>query len=109
MTIANTPQPSYYAVIFSAVMTSDATGYAEAIQLMRQLAEQQPGFLGMESAGEQFEVTVSYWESLESIRSWKQQTNHLLAQKLGQEKWYSKYKVRIAKVERDYSFENDEL
>ena len=60
----------------------------------------------MESTGEQFEITVSYWETLDAIQNWKQQTDHLMAQQMGKEKWYSQYKVRIAKVEREYEFES---
>ncbi len=105
MTFANTPEPPYYAVIFTANMTNNQEGYHELAEEIRLLSEQQSGFLGMESAGEKFEITVSYWKSLEDIRSWKQQSDHLVAQKNGQDKWYANYKVRITKVERDYSFE----
>ncbi len=62
----------------------------------------------MEGARDEIGITVSYWESLESIRAWKQQTDHLMAQRWGREKWYSRYTVRICKVEREYSFEKGE-
>jgi len=69
------------------------------------LAELQAGYLGHESAREGLGITVSYWASLDAIRNWKQQTDHLLAQRMGREKWYSAYKTRICLVERDYGFE----
>ena len=72
---------------------------------MVELAKQQPGFLGIESARNEIGITVSYWKDLESIRQWKQHAEHQLAQKMGKEKWYSHYKTRICKVEREY--END--
>ena len=72
---------------------------------MEELAKQQPGYLGIESAREETGITVSYWKDLESIRHWKMNLDHLQAQKLGKEKWYAQYKLRICLVERDYGFE----
>jgi heme-degrading monooxygenase HmoA len=100
--IANTPEPPYYAVIFSSLNTEVGEGYAETAARMVELAAQQPGFLGVESAREELGITVSYWSDLESIKAWKRNAEHLLAQKMGREKWYSSYKTRIARVERDY-------
>ena len=74
---------------------------------MIELALQQPGFLGVESAREDIGITVSYWRDLDAIKTWKAQVDHQLAQKLGREIWYSSYKVRIAKVERDYQFDSN--
>ncbi len=103
--IAKTPQAPYYAVIFTSLRRERDFGYAETADKMVELASQQPGFLGIESAREELGITVSYWSDLESIRQWKAQLDHQLAQQLGRERWYSAFKTRIAKVERDYSFE----
>ena len=70
---------------------------------LHMIAKQQTGYLGIESAREELGITVSYWQDLESIRSWKQQSDHLMAQQLGRANWYKEYKVRVSKVERDYS------
>jgi heme-degrading monooxygenase HmoA len=94
----------YYAVIFTSVQTENIEGYAEMADLMETLAKQQPGFLGIESARNDIGITVSYWQSLESIKNWKANLDHLTAQKKGREQWYSYYKVRICKVEREYEF-----
>jgi Uncharacterized enzyme involved in biosynthesis of extracellular polysaccharides len=102
--IAETPQPPYYAVIFTSVRTEGDNGYAEMADRMVELAEQQPGFLGVESARNDVGITVSYWADLDSIKNWKMNVKHLEAQQLGHEKWYSSFKTRIAKVERDYGF-----
>ena len=102
--IAPTPNPPYYAVIFTSERTDVKEGYMETAARMVELAEQQPGYLGHESAREELGITVSYWESLDAIRNWKQQSEHLLAQQKGRENWYSRYKTRICKVERDYDF-----
>ncbi|MDF0750700.1 antibiotic biosynthesis monooxygenase [Marinobacter sp. 71-i] len=100
--IANTPKAPYYAVIFSSHRTDGDNGYAEMAERMAELAAQQPGYLGMESAREGLGITVSYWESLEAIRNWKQNAEHQEAQRLGHQQWYSSFRVRIAKVEREY-------
>ena len=103
--IATTPQAPYYAVIFTSLRTEGDHGYEDMAQRMVALALQQPGFLGVESAREGVGITVSYWQSLESIRAWKTHAEHLIAQQTGRREWYSQYKTRIAKVERDYGFE----
>lgn len=100
--IVNTPSPPYYAVIFTSLRTDGDHGYAEMAGKMVALAAVQPGFLGIESAREDLGITVSYWTDLESIKQWKSNAEHLIAQQLGHEKWYSSFKTRIAKVERDY-------
>ena len=105
--IADTPRPPYYAVIFTSLKTTDDEGYTAMAQKMSELAQQQPGYLGHESARDGIGITVSYWESLEAIQHWKLQTDHLLAQQQGREQWYSHYKTRICKVERDYGFDKD--
>lgn len=103
--IAKTPLPPYYAVIFSSTMSDDHDGYSGMADLMIKLAEQQDGFLGVESARDEIGITVSYWKDLESIKNWKMQSDHQIAQQKGKSDWYAHYKVRISKVERDYEFE----
>ena len=103
--IAQTPKPPYYAVIFTSTRTEINEGYAGMAERMAELAAQQPGYLGHESARDQMGITVSYWSSLESIKNWKKDTEHLLAQQKGREEWYAHYKTRICLVERDYEFE----
>ncbi len=105
--ISNTPEPPYYAVIFSSVKSANDEGYGDTANRMLELAEQQSGYLGAESAREELGITVSYWRDLESIKQWKSNAEHLEAQKLGRKQWYQSYKTRIAKVERDYSFEEE--
>lgn len=101
--IANTPEPPYYAVIFTSVRTDlDVAEYAGMAERMVELARRQPGFLGVESAREDVGITVSYWRDEASIKAWKQQAEHREAQRLGRERWYADYRLRVARVERDY-------
>lgn len=94
----------YYAVIFTSTRTIGDNGYGTMATLMEDLAKKQTGFLGIESAREAIGITVSYWESLEAIASWKRDTDHKIAQQKGRTDWYTWYKVRICKVEREYEF-----
>ncbi len=107
--IANTPEPPYYAVIFTSDRTDVENGYGEMADRMVMLASQQPGFLGVESAREAdgVGITVSYWESLDAIRAWKGNMEHLIAQGKGRSDWYRRYVTRVCKVERDYDFERE--
>jgi heme-degrading monooxygenase HmoA len=107
MTIAATPKPPYYAVIFTSLRTDGDNGYGTMAEAMEKLAATQAGFLGIESAREGLGITVSYWQSLEAIVAWKTNAKHLVAQQRGREIWYEEFKVRICRVERDYEFARD--
>lgn len=99
---AKTPQPPYYAVIFTSTRTDVDEGYGDTADRMVELASQQPGFLGVESArGEDgLGITISYWESEEAIANWKRHAEHRIAQANGRGKWYQEFITRVAKVER---------
>ena len=102
---AETPPPPYTAVIFTSVRTDqDADGYTATAARMEELAAEQPGYLGLESARSGLGLTVSYWASAEHARAWKRVAEHVLAQETGRERWYEGYRVRIATVEREYGF-----
>lgn len=94
----------YYAVIFTNLRTEGDDGYAQMALEMEELAQLQPGFLGVESARDGLGITVSYWDSLEAIANWKANMDHIQAQRNGIKKWYSWYKTRICRVEREYEF-----
>ena len=98
---------SYYAVIFTSKKSTTDEAYDEVSKQMVELSKKQKGFIGLESArgADGVGITVSYWESLEDIAAWKRNDEHLKAQKLGMSGWYESYKVRICKVEREYSMD----
>lgn len=105
MSFASLPQPPYYIVAFSSLRTEGDQGYAAMADAMADLASEQPGYLGVESArgADGFGITNSYWTDEASLIAWKEIAKHLLAQKLGKERWYQHYALRVAKVERAYS------
>lgn len=102
--IVNTPKPPYYAVIFSSIRTDVDNGYSDMADYMVELASQQEGFLGVESARNELGITVSYWKDLASIKKWNEHSAHQIAKNKGKLEWYKHYKTRISKVERDYGF-----
>jgi heme-degrading monooxygenase HmoA len=103
--LAETPQPPYYAVIFTSLRTVEDNGYNEMADKMVDLASEQDGFLGVDSARNDVGITVSYWRDEESIKEWKLNSMHTIARERGRSEWYSQFRVRIARVERDYEFE----
>ena len=107
--IARTPEPPYTAVIFTSTRTDVDNGYARMSERMESLAQEQPGYLGIESAREDVGITVSYWRDEESARAWKQVAAHSVAQHRGREVWYRDYRVRVATVTREYGYADSEL
>ena len=99
-------EPPYYAVIFTSRRTDGDKGYGDMSARMVELAAQQPGFLGVESArGEDgLGITVSYWESEEAIAAWKRNAEHTFAREQGRKQWYTEFVTRVARVERAYDF-----
>jgi len=100
--LAKTPEPPYYAVIFTSKRTEGDRGYGHMADRMVDLSAKQPGFLGVESVrgADGFGITVSYWSSEEAIVAWKALAEHKPAQEVGQRVWYADYQLRVAKVER---------
>jgi hypothetical protein len=94
---ARTPEPPYYAVIFTSQRTEGDHGYGAMSEDMFELALEQPGCLGAESARgiDGLGITVAYFTV-------KQNARHRAAQRLGKVRWYSHYVLRVAKVERAY-------
>ena len=101
------PEPPYYAVIFSSQRTEGDQGYAETAEHMAELAAQQPGYLGMESARDAGGpgITVSYWRSTADIVAWGRQSEHAAGRAQGRATWYSHHGLRIAQVERAYGWD----
>jgi heme-degrading monooxygenase HmoA len=102
--IAATPEPPYLAVIFSSQRTDGDQGYGAMAERMVELAREQPGFLGVESARDAagFGITVSYWKDEAAIAAWKAHAEHAVAQRLGWDRWYAEFQPRVCRVEREY-------
>lgn len=96
-----------YAVIFTSQRTPGDGGYGEMADRMVELATQQPGYLGVESARgtDGLGITVSYWRSMDDIAAWRRQLEHRAARDQGRAQWYSHYELRVARVERAYGWD----
>ena len=107
---ASLPKPPYYAVIFSSLRNGrDELGYGAMAERMVELAQQQPGFLGMESTrgADGFGITVAYWESEAAILAWRQHAEHTAAREQGRRDWYDHFELRVARVERAYGWDRE--
>ncbi len=104
--VARTPEPPYYAVIFTSRRTAGDQGYGQMAERMVDLGSRYDGFLGIESVrgADGVGITVSYWRNEAAIQAWKRDTEHEKAQRGGRHTWYEQYEVRVAKVERAYGF-----
>ncbi len=101
--IADTPPPPYYAVIFTSIRSDDPEDtprWPSHVHDGRSTAR----LFGDRISPEEVGITVSYWKDMKSIQQWKQHSDHIVAQKQGRERWYSQYRTRICRVERDYEF-----
>ena len=97
--LAATPEPPYVAVIFTTEQSDDLDGYEAMSARMLELARSQPGFLGVESVREGGHgITVSYWRDREAVRAWGEHPEHRAAQRLGRERWYRSWRLRVVEV-----------
>ena len=108
---AKTPDPPYYAVIFTSRRTAqDDAGYGEMADRMEELARRAARLPGHRErpGADRVGITVSYWSSLEALRAWGRQSEHLMAQKLGRDRWYEAFELRVCRVEEAWGFGREE-
>lgn len=48
-------------------------------------------------------LSLSFWQDEESVKNWREQTQHNHAQQLGREQIFDDYRIRVAHVVRDYT------
>ena len=92
-----------YAVIFKATTKKLDKEYFTMAKRMRDLAINEYGckeFIAVTEGSD--EIAISYWDSLEQIKAWKANSEHIMAQELGKSRWYSDYKVEIVEVISNY-------
>ncbi len=92
-----------FVVIFRAKVRVLDEEYSKVANRMRELALSQFGCLEFHAVTEgRDEVALSYWPSEEAIKAWKSHPEHVLAQRIGRERWYESYSVQVAAVTREY-------
>ena len=109
--LANTPEPPFYAVIFTSQRVDDAVddGYPEVAARMYELAQQVEGYLGFETVRDASGkgISVSYWQDKEAIKRWRADLEHIEAMRGGRGGWYKGFISRTCLVERQIRFELD--
>ncbi|HLW55512.1 MAG TPA: antibiotic biosynthesis monooxygenase [Candidatus Angelobacter sp.] len=77
---------------------------------MEALVKENPGFIDVKSyqAADGERLTMVWWRDEESLRQWREQVRHRAAQSAGRQKWYLYYKMEVAQVIRESSFQRDE-
>ncbi len=92
-----------FVVIFRAEINEFDSEYSEMAERMRDLAIDEYGCKKFVAVTEgNTEIAISYWDSEEQIKEWKQNSEHLIAQGKGRSKWYKSYTVEIVEMVRSY-------
>ena len=94
------------AVIFTSKRTDFSEGYEEFNSKLEAIAADLPGFIIQESARTPGDIgiSISYWKDEESAKAFKKVPLHIEAQKMGKEKYYEWYDVKVCKVEKHYQY-----
>jgi len=92
-----------YAVIFTAEIAGLDPEYAATAERLRRLAIERYGCRGFTSCTEgDREIAISYWDSEERIRAWREDPEHRAAQRQGRDRWYRSYRVQVVEIQREY-------
>ena len=89
------------------VPTASTNGYDEMAEEMDDLARTMPGFVDVKSfkAEDGERLTVVWWQDEETLRAWREQARHRVAQRTGRERWYEYYRLDVAEVIRTNNFD----
>ena len=94
-------------VLFRSKLVDAPDGYDAMAVEMENLARTMPGFVDVKAfksdGGER--LTVVWWENEETLKGWRENVRHRVAQRHGREQWYEYYKLEVAEVVRQNSFE----
>ena len=97
-----------YAVIFSSKRTdSNSELYYQHNDLLEEKIKSSPGYIkhfGIRHPETREGVTVAYFESLESIKAWRDDLDHQNAKALAKTHFYERYSVEVVKIERAYGW-----
>lgn len=78
---------------------------------MYEIASSMRGFVSYKDfAAEDGEfVSIVEFESLDTLRAWREHPEHVRAQQLGKSTYFSEYHIQVCDSVRDYSFRSEEL
>jgi heme-degrading monooxygenase HmoA len=73
---------------------------------MNELARTMPGYIGHKGffADDGERVTIVEFEHEEGMQAWRTNPEHIAAQKLARQKYYSAYSVQVCTLDRESKF-----
>jgi heme-degrading monooxygenase HmoA len=94
-------------VLFRSKLVDAPDGYDAMAVEMENLARTMPGFVDVKAfkSDDGERLTVVWWENEETLKGWRENVRHRVAQRHGREQWYEYYKLEVAEVVRQNSFE----
>ena len=94
-------------VLFRSKLVANPEGYNAMSDEMDALAKTMPGFIDVKSytANDGERLTIVWWEDAETLKQWREQGRHRVAQHHGRQQWYEYYKMEVAEVTRTSTFE----
>jgi len=94
-------------VLFRSKLVDAPDGYNAMAVEMENLARTMPGFVDVKAfkSDDGERLTVVWWENEETLKGWRENVRHRVAQRHGREQWYEYYKLEVAEVVRQNSFE----
>jgi heme-degrading monooxygenase HmoA len=102
-----------YAVIFEVEVKPERKAeYLKIASELRNELNTIDGFISIERfqslVNEGKLVSLSFWESEKAITAWRNNLNHKTAQQKGRSELFSDYRLRVARVVRDYGLKKRE-
>lgn len=98
-------------VVFrSRLRDEDDEEYAALAPRMLELARATPGFVAFASftSDDGERLALAHFESLEAVDAWREQAEHVEAQRRGRERFYSGYTIEVCEQVRAYGFDGEQ-
>jgi heme-degrading monooxygenase HmoA len=80
--------------------------YVVLANRMSELVRTMPGYISEKdfAADDGERVTIVEFEHEEGLRAWRTNPEHIAAQKLGRQKYYSEYHIQVCTLDRESKF-----
>jgi heme-degrading monooxygenase HmoA len=84
--------------------------YAAAVDRMSELAQTMPGYISHKTffAEDGERCTIVEFEHEDGLRTWRTNPEHITAQKLARQKYYTEYSVQVCTLDREAKFKAKE-
>jgi heme-degrading monooxygenase HmoA len=84
--------------------------YVALVERMDEIARTMPGYISHKGffADDGERVTIVEFEHEEGLRAWRQNPEHMAAQKLARQKYYTEYHVQVCTLDRESKYKAKE-